>query len=154
MAEIGAAETEEWGATAAIGVAETKGWAAISVYSGENVAIAAEETENASRFVENCLQSAAFSWQSAVISWQSTLIAADFSAGWVAIAAKGAGIFSDWEATIEIATQIAAIGVPKTAIATANAAIAGANAVPWVGENPQFMAIWHIGPDRCFIPRV
>jgi len=35
-------------ATAAIGVAETKESAAISVYLGENAAIAAEETENAS----------------------------------------------------------------------------------------------------------
>jgi hypothetical protein len=85
-------------------------------------------------------QSAAFSWQLAVISWQWAVIAADFSAGWVAIAAKRAGIFSDWEATVAIATPTAPIAVP--------------NAVPWVGENPQFMAIWHIGPDGCFIPRL
>jgi hypothetical protein len=137
-AAIGVAETEEGAAIAAIGVAETKESAAISIYSGENAASAAEEMENASQFVEICPQPTAFAWQRVVIAWQSTLIAADFSAGAVAMVAKGAGIFSDWGATV--------------AIATAKAAIAAANTVLWVGENPQFTAIWHIGPDGCSIP--
>jgi hypothetical protein len=75
--------------------------------------------------------------ENAMIAWQSAVIATDFYAVAVAIISKGAGILSNWRATAAIAPAKAAIAVPNT--------------VDGLGENPQFTAIWHVGPDGCFI---
>jgi hypothetical protein len=123
---IATAEALVEAAPTAIGVAENKEWAATAT-------IGVAETNEWAAISAN--------WrENAVIACQSTLIATDFSVVAVAIAAKWAGIFSGWGAT--------------ATIATAKAAIAGANSIHWVGENPQFAAIWHIGPDGCSIASV